>query len=127
MKIKEVEIKVHYGMTALGIFFEKIKKISGALFSRKQLAAIIWSGYVGYCEREEIEEQLTWQDVYDYVDNYKMSEEDTQDIVLFTKKFQETQQMKDLVEGLTETKSEIDDLKKKQEQVIGESSDIKQD
>lgn len=127
MKINEVEIKVHYGMTALGLFFDKVKKINGRVYSKKQIAAIVWSGYIGYCEREDLDEELTWQDVYDYVDKFKLSDEDNQDIVKFTMKFHESQQLKDVNAGLEETKEEIDDLKKKQDQVIGENLDIKQD
>ena len=127
MKIKEVEIKVHYGMTALSIFFDKVQKLNGRIYSKKQIAAIIWAGYIGYCEREDLDEELVWQDVYDYVDKFKLSDEDNQDILKFTTKFHESQQLQDAKKGLEETKEEIEDLKKKQEQAIGENLDIKQD
>ena len=127
MKIKEVEIKVHYGMTALSIFFDKVQKLNGRIYSKKQIAAIIWAGYIGYCEREDLDEELVWQDVYDYVDKFKLSDEDNQDILKFTTKFHESQQLQDVKNGLEETKEEIEDLKKKQEQAIGENLDIKQD
>ena len=124
MKINGKEVSLRFGMLSVEIFFGEADNMSGlSFYSSMGLAKIIWAGIVNYYDVKELPRPVTFEEVYNHIEDEMLNDSDLEDVKNAIKQFEESQALKKKTEQLQKATEEI---KKKLAGVIQESSDTQQ-
>lgn len=112
MIINDKAIALKFGMYSFRIIsekFDKTKAYSGDTLNELGIAIVIHAGYLNHCVVKEIEPEISFEDIVNYVDERVFGEKsgDKSDIEKAIKQWAESQVMKKVAEV-------SEDAKKKQ-------------
>src|SRR5665213_2489017 len=106
------KIGLKYGLPAIRSIYEKLDKVSflaAETYSIVSLVQIVYSGYVNYCLVKELTPEITFEDVFDWVeDNVAGSE-----VEKAVNAFNESKYIKKAVEVKEEEKKTLTGKKSK--------------
>ena len=125
MKINNKEINLRFGMLAVELFLNKSINIGVTTYSSYGIASIINAGMVNYYEVKELPKPVTFEEIYDHVENAMLSDEDMTEIKEAIKSFEESQALKKKTEDIEKVQEEI--KKKMKEISTSENLPINQD
>lgn len=127
MIINGKEVQTRYGMLATDYFLSNAKLLTGlGFYSTVGLVHIIWGGVMNWYEVKQLPYPVTFEEVYDFVEESLLKNEGEQ-IQAEVKKFEESQSLKTKVEQVKESVEEVAEIKKKMIQTSESESDLKQD
>ena len=107
MKINNKEINLRFGMLAVELFLKKSIDIGITTYSSYGIASIINAGMVNYYEVKELPKPVTFEEIYDYVENAMLSNDDMLEIKEAIKSFEESQALKKKTEDIEQANEEI--------------------
>ena len=107
MKINNKEINLRFGMLAVELFLKKSIDIGITTYSSYGIASIINAGMVNYYEVKELPKPVTFEEIYDYVENAMLSNDDMIEIKEAIKSFEESQALKKKTEDIEQANEEI--------------------
>lgn len=105
MTINGKEVNLYAGMVCVEVFTEKAL-LYPSKGSTMTTASILYGGILNYCAKKELEVPVTFEEVYEEVENKNISGDDFKEAQEFMKIFAESLSFKRKLE-------EIDALKKK--------------
>lgn len=119
MKINGKEVSLRFGMLSVEMFFGEADSMSGlSYYSSIGLAKIIWAGIVNYYDVKELPRPVTFEEVYDHIENEMLNDSELEDVKTAIKQFEESQALKKKTEQLQKATEEI---KKK---LVGQTQEL---
>jgi hypothetical protein len=122
MKINGKEVNTRYGMLAVQIFLQKSVDIGVTTYSAFGIASIIYAGVVNYYEVKELPKPVTFEEIYDHVENEMLAEGEMEDIKQAINDFEASQALKKKTQDIEKASEEI-----KKKILISESLPTNQD
>jgi hypothetical protein len=111
MNIKGKEVSLRFGMLSVEIFLGEADKLSGlSYYGSFATAKIIYAGMVNYYEVKQEKQPLTFEEIYDYVENEMLSDSEMVEIKQALADFGECQALKKKTEQI---EAATEELKKK--------------
>jgi hypothetical protein len=107
MKIKGKEVNTRFGMLAVEIFLQKSIDIGVTTYSAFGLASIIYAGAVNYYSVKELAVPVSFEDVYDHVENEMLAESEMEEIKQAVKDFEESQALKKKTADIEKVSEEV--------------------
>jgi hypothetical protein len=108
MKINGKEVNLRFGMLSVEMFFGEADSMSGlSYYSSIGLAKIIWSGIVNYYDVKELPRPVTFEEVYNHIEDEMLNDSDLEDVKAAIKQFEESQALKKKTEQIREATEEI--------------------
>lgn len=124
MKINGKEVHLRSGMLCVEIFLSKSlssNTLAGGAFG---VASILWGGICNYYDVKELPRPVTFEEVYDDVENQMIEGSDLEEARAFVKQFEDSVAWKKQVENIEKVSEEV---KKKLKELPTENLPIKQD
>lgn len=107
MIINNKQVSTRFGMLSVEIFLSKAVDVGTTTYSAFGIASIIWAGVVNYYEVKELPKPVTFEEVYEYVENLMLSDSELDEIKEVVKQFEESQALKKKTEQINEAHEEI--------------------
>lgn len=119
MIINGKEVQTRFGMLSVEMFFGEADSMSGlSYYSSMGLAKIIWAGIVNYYDVKELPRPVTFEEVYNHIEDEMLNDSDLEDVKAAIKQFEESQALKKKTEQLQKATEEI---KKK---LVGQTQEL---
>lgn len=119
MNINGKDVSLRFGMLSVEIFLGEAAKFDGlSYYSSYAISKIIYAGMVNYYEVKAIKQPVTFEEIYDHVENVILTRGEMDEINSVIQDFSNCQALKKQNEDINEIKEE---LKKKQNGMIQES------
>lgn len=126
MNIKGKDVSLRFGMLSVEIFLGEAAKFDGlSYYSSFAISKIIYAGMVNYYEVKGLKQPLTFEEIYDYVEDSMMTKADMAQITDVINEFSNCQALKRKNEDLAEVNEEL--KKKSTDGMIQESQPMQQD
>lgn len=108
MKINGKEVNLRFGMLSVEMFFGEADSMNGlSYYSSIGLAKIIWAGIVNYYDVKELPRPVTFEEVYNHIEDEMLNDSDLEDVKAAIKQFEESQALKKKTEQIREATEEI--------------------
>jgi hypothetical protein len=108
MKINGKEVNLRFGMLSVEMFFGEADSMSGlSYYSSIGLAKIIWAGIVNYYDVKELPRPVTFEEVYNHIEDEMLNDSDLEDVKAAIKQFEESQALKKKTEQIRDATEEI--------------------
>jgi hypothetical protein len=118
MNIKGKDISLRFGMLSVEIFLGEAAKFDGlSYYTSYAMAKIIYAGMVNYYEVKGLKHPVTFEEIYDYVENSMLTKVDIEKITEVINEFNNCQALKSKTDDVVEAN---ENLKKKQIGIIQE-------
>ncbi len=125
MNIKGKEISLRFGMLSVEIFLGEAAKFDGlSYYSSYAISKIIYAGMVNYYEVKGQKHPLTFEEIYDYVEDSMLTKADMAQITDVINEFSNCQALKRKTEDLAEVNEEL--KKKSMDGMTQESQPMQQ-
>ena len=125
MNIKGKEISLRFGMLSVEIFLGEAAKFDGlSYYSSYAISKIIYAGMVNYYEVKGQKQPLTFEEIYDYVENSMLTKADMAQITDVINEFSNCQALTRKTEDLAEVNEEL--KKKSMDGMTQESQPMQQ-
>lgn len=119
MIINGKDVQTRFGMLSVEMFFGEADSMSGlSYYSSMGLAKIIWAGIVNYYDVKELPRPVTFEEVYNHIEDEMLNDSDLEDVKAAIKQFEESQALKKKTEQLQKATEEI---KKK---LVGQTQEL---
>jgi len=126
MNIKGKEISLRFGMLSVEIFLGEAAKFDGlSYYSSYAISKIIYAGMVNYYEVKGQKHPLTFEEIYDYVEDSMLTKADMAQITDVINEFSNCQALTRKTEDLAEVNEEL--KKKSMDGMTQESQPMQQD
>lgn len=126
MNIKGKDVSLRFGMLSVEIFLGEAAKFDGlSYYSSYAISRIIYAGMVNYYEVKGLKQPLTFEEIYDYVEDSMLTKADMAQITEVINEFSNCQALKRKTEDLAEVNEEL--KKKNTAGMIQESQPTQQD
>lgn len=125
MNIKGKEISLRFGMLSVEIFLGEAAKFDGlSYYSSYAISKIIYAGMVNYYEVKGQKQPLTFEEIYDYVEDSMLTKADMAQITDVINEFSNCQALTRKTEDLAEVNEEL--KKKSMDGMTQESQPMQQ-
>lgn len=125
MIINGKDVSLRFGMLSVEIFLGEAAKFDGlSYYSSYAISKIIYAGMVNYYEVKQIKQPVTFEEIYDHVENVILSKGEMDEINAVIQDFSNCQALKKKNDDIAELS---EDLKKKQDGMKQELQPMPQD
>ena len=126
MNIKGKDVSLRFGMLSVEIFLGEAAKFDGlSYYSSYAISRIIYAGMVNYYEVKGQKQPLTFEEIYDYVEDSMLTKADMAQITDVINEFSNCQALTRKTEDLAEVNEEL--KKKSMDGMTQESQPMQQD
>jgi len=108
MNINGKNVSLRFGMLSVEIFLGEAAKFDGlSYYSSYAISKIIYAGMVNYYEVKGQKHPLTFEDIYDFIENTMLTKADMAQITEVINEFSNCQALKRKTEDLAEVNEEL--------------------
>ena len=108
MNIKGKDVSLRFGMLSVEIFLGEAAKFDGlSYYSSYAISRIIYAGMVNYYEVKGLKQPLTFEEIYDYVEDSMLTKADMAQITDVINEFSNCQALTRKTEDLAEVNEEL--------------------
>jgi hypothetical protein len=126
MNINGKDVSLRFGMLSVEIFLGEAVKYDGlSYYSSYAISKIIYAGMVNYYEVKGQKHPLTFEEIYDFIENTMLTKADMAEITEVINEFSNCQALTRKTEDLVEVNEEL--KKKNTAGMIQESQPMQQD
>jgi hypothetical protein len=126
MNINGKDVSLRFGMLSVEIFLGEAAKFDGlSYYSSYAISKIIYAGMVNYYEVKGQKHPLTFEEIYDFIENTMLTKADMAEITEVINEFSNCQALTRKTEDLVEVNEEL--KKKNTAGMIQESQPMQQD
>lgn len=125
MNINGKDVSLRFGMLSVEIFLGEAAKFDGlSYYSSYAISKIIYAGMVNYYDVKQIKQPVTFEQIYDHVENAMLTNAEMDEIKAVVQEFSSCQALKKTNDDIAEIS---EDLKKKQDGMKQELQPMPQD